>query len=63
MSFLTLDVLVIGGRISEEALRNHIHPGQTLCYLCGPPPMIEGVCTHLENLGLPKDRILFEKWW
>uniref|UniRef100_A0A8C7CZK8 Oxidoreductase NAD-binding domain containing 1 n=1 Tax=Oncorhynchus kisutch TaxID=8019 RepID=A0A8C7CZK8_ONCKI len=34
-----------------------------LCYLCGPPPMIESVVQTLLSLGLSQDRILFEKWW
>ncbi|XP_066530629.1 oxidoreductase NAD-binding domain-containing protein 1 [Hoplias malabaricus] len=51
------------GRISEEVLRRHVDPERTLCYLCGPPPMIECVCTYLQQLGLPENKILFEKWW
>ncbi|XP_008329689.1 oxidoreductase NAD-binding domain-containing protein 1 [Cynoglossus semilaevis] len=51
------------GRVTEEELRTHVHPERTLCYLCGPPPMIEAISKTLLNLGLPKDRILFEKWW
>ncbi|KAG9280040.1 oxidoreductase NAD-binding domain-containing protein 1 [Astyanax mexicanus] len=51
------------GRISEEELRRYVDPVRTLCYLCGPPPMIESVSTVLQRLGLPQNRILFEKWW
>ncbi|XP_042290798.1 oxidoreductase NAD-binding domain-containing protein 1 [Thunnus maccoyii] len=51
------------GRITEEQLRAHVDPQRTLCYLCGPPPMIEAVSKTLMELGLPKDRIIFEKWW
>ncbi|XP_040910136.1 oxidoreductase NAD-binding domain-containing protein 1 isoform X2 [Toxotes jaculatrix] len=51
------------GRITEEELRAHVDPQRTLCYLCGPPPMIEAISKTLTDLGLPKDRILFEKWW
>ncbi|XP_071385421.1 oxidoreductase NAD-binding domain-containing protein 1 isoform X1 [Centroberyx affinis] len=51
------------GRITEEELRAHVDPQRTLCYLCGPPPMIEAISQTLMDLGLPKDRILFEKWW
>ncbi|XP_019735946.1 oxidoreductase NAD-binding domain-containing protein 1 isoform X2 [Hippocampus comes] len=50
-------------RIAEEELRTHVDPQRTLCYLCGPPPMIEAISQTLVNLGLPQDRILFEKWW
>ncbi|KAJ7991529.1 hypothetical protein DPEC_G00284820 [Dallia pectoralis] len=51
------------GRISEEKLRAHVDPNTTLCYLCGPPPMIESLVRILLDSGLPRDRILFEKWW
>lgn len=51
------------GKISQEVLRHHVNPGRTLCYLCGPPPMIESVSRDLQNLGLPMERILYEKWW
>uniref|UniRef100_A0A3P8TPP8 Oxidoreductase NAD-binding domain-containing protein 1 n=1 Tax=Amphiprion percula TaxID=161767 RepID=A0A3P8TPP8_AMPPE len=51
------------GRIAEEELRAHVDPQRTMCYLCGPPPMIEAISKTLMDLGLPKDRILFEKWW
>ncbi|KAG7245084.1 hypothetical protein INR49_023650 [Caranx melampygus] len=51
------------GRITEEELRAHVDPQRTLCYLCGPPPMIEAISKTLMDLGLSKDRILFEKWW
>ncbi|XP_068603395.1 oxidoreductase NAD-binding domain-containing protein 1 [Brachionichthys hirsutus] len=51
------------GRVTEEGLRPHVDPQRTLCFLCGPPPMIEAVSKSLMDEGLPKDRILFEKWW
>ncbi|MCI4395578.1 hypothetical protein PGIGA_G00182180 [Pangasianodon gigas] len=51
------------GKISQEVLRRHVNPGRTLCYLCGPPPMIESVSRDLQSLGLSMDRILYEKWW
>lgn len=51
------------GRITAEDLRPHVDAQRTLCYLCGPPPMIEAVSQSLSDLGLPKDRILYEKWW
>ncbi|KAK3525271.1 hypothetical protein QTP86_024900 [Hemibagrus guttatus] len=51
------------GKISQEVLRRHVNPERTLCYLCGPPPMIESVCLDLKSLGLSTNRILYEKWW
>lgn len=50
-------------RITAQMLQAHIRPQSTLCYLCGPPPMIEALSETLKGLGLSPDRILFEKWW
>ncbi|XP_062900130.1 oxidoreductase NAD-binding domain-containing protein 1 isoform X2 [Mobula hypostoma] len=49
------------GRISEDTL-THVSR-DNLCYICGPPPMIESVSQQLEKLGVPKESIIFEKWW
>ena len=35
----------------------------TLCYICGPSPMIEDTSSALQSLGVDQARILFEKWW
>ncbi|XP_056274975.1 oxidoreductase NAD-binding domain-containing protein 1 isoform X2 [Pseudoliparis swirei] len=51
------------GRITEEELRAHVDPRRTLCFLCGPRTMIEALSQTLVDFGLPKDRIVFEKWW
>lgn len=51
------------GRITTQQLQAHVRPQSTLCYLCGPPPMIEALSDTLKGLGLSPDRILFEKWW
>ncbi|XP_053190902.1 oxidoreductase NAD-binding domain-containing protein 1 [Scomber japonicus] len=58
-----LQPFVKDGRITEAELRIHVDPKRTLCYLCGPPPMIEAISKTLMELGLSKDRIIFEKWW
>ncbi|XP_061110636.1 oxidoreductase NAD-binding domain-containing protein 1 isoform X2 [Conger conger] len=64
-----LQPYISGGRISEQVLREHLESlagagrRETLCYLCGPPPMIESVSGHLQRLGVPPHRVLFEKWW
>uniref|UniRef100_A0A3B3ZTJ1 Oxidoreductase NAD-binding domain-containing protein 1 n=2 Tax=Periophthalmus magnuspinnatus TaxID=409849 RepID=A0A3B3ZTJ1_9GOBI len=51
------------GRITAEHLQAHVHPQSTLCYLCGPPLMIQALSSSLKELGLPEERIHFEKWW
>ncbi|XP_041868294.1 oxidoreductase NAD-binding domain-containing protein 1 [Melanotaenia boesemani] len=58
-----LQPFVKSGRITEEELQALVDPQRTLCYLCGPPPMIEAISKILMEFGLSKDRILFEKWW
>ncbi|XP_026145737.1 oxidoreductase NAD-binding domain-containing protein 1 [Carassius auratus] len=58
-----LQPYIINGRISEEELQRYVDPEHTLCYLCGPPPMIEKVSSDLKKVGLLEDKILFEKWW
>ncbi|KAL4629693.1 oxidoreductase NAD-binding domain-containing protein 1 [Arapaima gigas] len=55
--------LIHKGRISEEVLKEHLEGKDTLCYLCGPPPMIKSVSEQLLHLGLSQERIRFEKWW
>ncbi|XP_066571786.1 oxidoreductase NAD-binding domain-containing protein 1 isoform X2 [Amia ocellicauda] len=50
------------GRISEQILRQHLST-DALCYICGPPPMIQSVSEQLQHLGISKEKILFEKWW
>ena len=34
-----------------------------LCYICGPPPMIEDVPIFLRHFGVHSDCIRIEKWW
>uniref|UniRef100_A0A8C7CVZ6 Oxidoreductase NAD-binding domain containing 1 n=1 Tax=Oncorhynchus kisutch TaxID=8019 RepID=A0A8C7CVZ6_ONCKI len=51
------------GRLSEVGSCVATSTLTLLCYLCGPPPMIESVVQTLLSLGLSQDRILFEKWW
>ena len=34
-----------------------------LVYICGPPAMIQDELVYLKNLGVPIDRIKYEKWW
>ena len=58
-----LDCISPGGRITAEDLQARVDPQKTLCFLCGPPPMIEAISKTLLDSGLPKDKILFEKWW
>ncbi|XP_028847525.1 oxidoreductase NAD-binding domain-containing protein 1-like isoform X2 [Denticeps clupeoides] len=57
-----LQPYTISERISEAELAECVN-NRTVCFLCGPPPMIESVSTQLRALGLSEDRIRYEKWW
>jgi ferredoxin-NADP reductase len=47
------------GFITEQVLKELIHPNDTL-YLCGPPPMIDAVTKYLSNLGVSDKSVVME---
>ena len=51
------------GRIDPLKLHALDVPDDTLYYLCGPKGMVEDMSTLLHDLGVPMNRIIFEKWW
>ncbi|XP_027494946.1 oxidoreductase NAD-binding domain-containing protein 1 isoform X2 [Corapipo altera] len=53
---------VTEGRISKKDLEKHVSDN-TSWYICGPPPMIESISKLLSNIGVPGNRVFFEKWW
>ncbi|XP_071591686.1 oxidoreductase NAD-binding domain-containing protein 1 isoform X3 [Heliangelus exortis] len=53
---------VTEGRISEKDLEKHVSK-DTLWYICGPPPMTESISKLLSDIGVPRNRVFFEKWW
>ena len=60
------DDFVTLGRITEADLERVLREeplGKTLCYLCGPPAMIQSMAASLETLGVNKNHIFFELWW
>lgn len=44
----------------ENYLKNHEAPEDIEYYLCGPPMMTQAVLKMLDNLGVPKDNIMFD---
>ena len=44
----------------ENYLKSHKEPEEIEYYLCGPPMMTQAVLTMLDNLGVPKENILFD---
>ena len=51
------------GRIDPVKLHALDVPDDTLYYLCGPKGMVEDISALLHDLGVPMNRIIFEKWW
>jgi ferredoxin-NADP reductase len=51
------------GRIDPVKLHALDVPDDTLYYLCGPQGMVEDMSALLHDLGVPMNRIIFEKWW
>jgi len=50
------------GRIDAAYLEPLIAPGDTLCFLCGPPALVGELPTLLQDLGVGKEQILMEQW-
>ncbi len=50
------------GRIDRSALAPLVHDPATLCFICGPPALVEEVPAHLRALGIGADRIRIEEW-
>lgn len=56
----TGDIGFIHNVIYEKYLKNHPEPEEIEYYLCGPPMMIAAVLKMLNNLGVPKENIMFD---
>jgi benzoate/toluate 1,2-dioxygenase reductase subunit len=41
---------------------NHLHGGDVAVYLCGPPPMVEAVRTHVSKVGVEPTGFYYEKF-
>ena len=50
------------GRIGRAALAPLVHDPATLCFICGPPTLVEEMPRLLDELGIPQDRIRIEEW-
>lgn len=50
------------GRIGRADLHPLVHDPATLCFICGPPALVDGVSRTLQDLGVPKPRIKVEEW-
>ena len=62
----TFKLLGERGRINESRLQEAVSSldrNRLICYICGPPPMIQQITEILYKMGIEESRILFEKWW
>ncbi len=50
------------GRIGRDDLAPLVHDPATLCFLCGPPALVDQMPRLLEALGIPPARIRIEEW-
>ena len=51
------------GRIDALAFREAGIDASHLCYICGPPEMIQAMLTALKEIGVPGERLRYEQWW
>ena len=47
----------------EQCLQTAEDKARTLCYVCGPPGMVETVKSWLEELSISPQNIKYELWW
>lgn len=50
------------GRIGSVELASLVHGERTLCFVCGPPALVERTATLLSELGISPHRIRAEEW-
>jgi NAD(P)H-flavin reductase len=50
------------GRIGRAELAPLVHDAATLCFVCGPPALVEEMPKLLEELGVPRQNIKIEEW-
>jgi Na+-transporting NADH:ubiquinone oxidoreductase subunit F len=50
------------GRIDAASLKDMVDPGNTLCFVCGPPALVGDIRPRLNALGVKDDQIRIEQW-
>ena len=50
------------GRIDRAELQRIVHDPATLCFVCGPPSLVEDMPKLLGELGVERRRIRMEEW-
>ncbi len=56
------DIFDSSGRVEVDLLDALLPLQDCDFYLCGPPPLLESLCRGLEELGVPPERIHFERF-
>ena len=52
----------VRGRLAVQDLAPLVHDRATLCFVCGPPALVDEIPRALEELGVPKACVLTEEW-
>lgn len=50
------------GRLTGADLAPLVHGRETLCFICGPPALVQEIPKMLQDLGVPRTRIRTEEW-
>ena len=51
------------GRIGRSHFEAALHePADTLCFVCGPPAMVDEAISTLSDLGVPREALRTERW-
>ena len=50
------------GRLDRQALAELVHDPATLCFVCGPPALVDEMPKILTELGIPRARVKIEEW-
>jgi ferredoxin-NADP reductase len=50
------------GRLKRDALEELVHDPATLCFVCGPPSLVDEMPKLLGELGIARERIKIEEW-
>jgi len=50
------------GRLDRQALAELVHDPATLCFVCGPPALVDEMPKILAELGIPRARVKIEEW-
>jgi ferredoxin-NADP reductase len=50
------------GRLTQADLAPLVHGRATLCFICGPPALVQEIPQVIEQLGVPRSKIRTEEW-